>query len=114
MSAGHTPGPWFAHPIHVRDNYAASKPMFSDGLWHIRRQSDPETCPIAEIDRGDDHDAPTRAQAEDDARLIAAAPDLLADLVMLVSLVATDARYAGSGCVKMANATIAKATGAPS
>lgn len=74
---GHTPGPWIALPCNVRDNYAASKPIFPEGLWRILPEADVERCPIAEVDRANDHDLPTRLSAADDARLIAAAPDLL-------------------------------------
>ena len=84
--AEHTRGPWLAFQVNVRDNWKASKPIYDDGLWRIVRGDDVETCPIAEVDRGDDHDAPTRQQAEADARLIAAAPELLRLMTRLVEI----------------------------
>jgi hypothetical protein len=62
LLAGHTPGPWQA--VQIRD-----------GLWHVI--NDPHRVPIAVVDHSRDGHPPTRKQAEDDARLIAAAPDLL-------------------------------------
>lgn len=73
----HTPGPWIALPSNIRDNWRASKPIFGEGLWRIMPEANVERCPIAEVDRGDDHDLPTRLSAADDARLMAASPDLL-------------------------------------
>lgn len=78
----HTPGPWIAIPMRRRHLIYGERdePIFPDGLWYILPESNPEQCPIAIIDRANDHDAPTRADAETVARLIAAAPDLLAAL----------------------------------
>ncbi len=50
-------------------------------------------------------------QIEANARLIAAAPDLLQATLALYALLATDARYEGSECMDIARAAIAKATG---
>jgi hypothetical protein len=75
VSGAFTPGPWFAVPIQLRW-HGARPPIFEDGLWHIHEEADPEKCEIAVIDRGDDHDPPTRKRAEANARLIAAAPEL--------------------------------------
>ena len=72
----HTPGPWVAIPQFVRLTSGAHKPIFKDGLWGILPEDNVERLPIATVDCGDDHHAPTRAQAEFDALLIAAAPDM--------------------------------------
>lgn len=115
MSGQHTPGPWFAHQSTIRDNYRASRPIFDDGLWHIRPEAAPETCPIAEIDRGDDHDGPTRANAAANARLIAAAPELLSVLIECRNLMWSDNPADGwKDAIDDATAAILKATGAQS
>lgn len=72
-----TPGPWVAVPIQTRmcgrhDEQA----LFPDGLWAILPVADMERLPICTVDRGDDHDPPTRAKAERIAHLIEAAPEL--------------------------------------
>lgn len=72
----HTPGPWIAIPMRLRADFE-SKPLFDDGLWWIQPEGDVERTPICTVDHADDHDAPTRIQAGEDARLIASAPDLL-------------------------------------
>lgn len=52
-----TEGPW--QPVQIRD-----------GLWHVI--NDPHLVPVAVVDDSRDEDPPTREQAGDDARLIAA------------------------------------------
>lgn len=56
----------------------AENPIFSDGLWEVRFADDIRLLPVAILDRGDDHYPPTRSRVESRARLMAAAPDLLA------------------------------------
>lgn len=68
---------WIAVPLKDRTLWSAHKPIFEDGLWAIIREDSPELLPVAVVDRGDDHDAPTRAKAERIAKLLAAAPELL-------------------------------------
>jgi hypothetical protein len=75
----HTPGPWVA--VQMNHRWHGSKPLFPDGLWHIVPTDDYERVPIATVDRADDHDEQTRAEAGYDARLIAAAPEMFALLV---------------------------------
>ena len=83
----HTPGPWMAIPQFVRLNSGAHQPIFKDGLWGILPEDDVERLTIATIDCGDDLHAPTRAQAEFDALLIAAAPDM----AEILEIIAADA-----------------------
>lgn len=52
-------------------------PKNSDGLWFIVDAEDLERLPVAVVDYADDTDGPTRAEAANVARLIAAAPELL-------------------------------------
>lgn len=80
----HTPGPWFTVQATVRD-HGARKPIFPDGLWAIKDH--PEHYPFAVVDYADDHDDETRATAEATARLIAAAPDLLAAATVAEDLI---------------------------
>lgn len=84
--AKHTPGPWVALPSWTR--FHGTKPIFDNGLWHILPADNVERLPIASVDHGDDHDAPTREQAEHDARRIVAA-------VNAVEGVSTEALEAG-------------------
>jgi hypothetical protein len=67
-----------------RDN--GWKPIFGDGLWGIfPAGAHRTTVPICVVDHADDHDPETRASAEDHARLIAAAPELLEALAGLLN-----------------------------
>lgn len=81
----HTPGPWVAIPQYVRLASGAHQPIFKDGLWGVLPESDVERLPIATVDYADDLHAPTRAQAEFDALLIAAAPDMAMALEMIAA-----------------------------
>lgn len=49
-----------------------ARPLFDDGLWWIMRDGGPERLPVCTVDRGDDHDATTRAKAAEYALLFAA------------------------------------------
>lgn len=78
---------WLAIPGKFRWN-TREVPLFNDGLWHIHREGAPERLPVCTVDRGDDHDPPTRAKAESLARLIAAAPELYEALRQLSNVTA--------------------------
>lgn len=67
MSAAFTPGPWVAD----------SAPQHAAAYWYILAGSDVDGTPIVATVRLDTTDGPPRSEAEANARLIAAAPDLL-------------------------------------
>ena len=97
MSA-HTPGPWY---IRTHD-YANVRG--ADGIFH-----DGSNLPIV-----NDVWGKTLAQADANARLIAAAPDLLAALAQLLAEVddmTKRAGWAGNGGRDMARAAISRALG---
>jgi hypothetical protein len=100
VSAQHTPGPWRTDPDFARDVQSA------DGKIAIYS---PFQC-------GDDRIkelrlfAPLRSEAEANARLIAAAPDLLAALRALTDWVEDQACF-DDDLVNAARAAIASATG---
>jgi len=48
-------------------------PIFPDGIWAVRRSDYPEKLPICTVDRGDDHYAPCRDNAQAVAEFIARA-----------------------------------------
>jgi hypothetical protein len=108
MSAQHTPGPWslphFAAPgVNCECGY-----VLTDHLMGA-------ICTVHASGEGDDWvnggDNPKFAQAVANARLIAAAPELLQATLALYALLATDARYEGGECMDLARAAILKATG---
>lgn len=79
------PGPWEAVPS-ARREHGAYAPVFTDGLWRVVEAGAPQyRTAVATVDAGSDHDAPTRKQAEYTARLIAAAPELLAGAEAVVA-----------------------------
>lgn len=111
----HNPGPWVAVPAIKRDK-GAYGPLFGDGLWHIQPENYSATrTPICVVDHADDHNPPTRLKARDDARLIAAAPDLLEALKAFSGDYSDDCYCSGMSrgkCAQcMAKAAIAKAEG---
>jgi hypothetical protein len=65
----HTPTPWVAIPSTLR-MHKFEKPVFDNGIVHILPESNQCRLPICSIDRGDDHDAPTRERAIVDAEFI--------------------------------------------
>ncbi len=73
----YTPGPWVAIPTRTRLQCCNSRPLFDNGLWAILPESNLYRIPIGVVDHANDHDPPTRQKAEFDAKLMAAAPDLL-------------------------------------
>lgn len=114
----HTPGPWIAFPSNTRWTSGAFDPIFKNGLWHVVPASKPERLPICTVDYADDHHEPTREKAEADARLIAAAPDLLEALEWCADTLAVfvvDGSAAPDSVVgknlTASRAAIAKATG---
>lgn len=82
-----TKGPWVALPIKTRLTGMANQPLFDDGRWVIFPKYDTERLPLAEVDHGDDQYEPARKQAEHDAHLIAAAPELAHHATSLIDSV---------------------------
>lgn len=105
-----TPGPWVAVACNVRHSGGARRPIFDDGRWMILPESDMERLPLAEVDSGDDHHEPTRKQAEHDAHLIAAAPDLYEALEMVLEMLDMDG-FGKDAAIDVAHAALAKARG---
>ncbi len=97
-SAKHTPGPWGTH--------------FSAGIYYIHHANNPH-CPVGRCYGGPNHDGNiSKDQAADNARLIAAAPDLLEALKLLADC--PDPRHcAFRDIMKTVNAAVAKAEGKP-
>ena len=94
MTMKHTPGPWFYG--RQNENESGAKP-----IAYLSASRDPRNFTVwAFADR-------VRASQEDDARLIAAAPDLLAALQEIVK----NDPYHQSSAGIIARAAIAKATG---
>lgn len=100
-------GPWEAVSAAARDRDAL-RPVFEDGLWNVVEVGAPAwRVPVAVVDAANDHDPPTRRQAEWTARLIASAPDLLE---ALRSIENDDGRIPAA-IWELRNAAIAKALG---
>jgi hypothetical protein len=70
--AKHTPGPWTAEWTHRNQHRTLG--------WHVGQPDTSNTVCVIEDDRGSDVDADRR---EADARLIAAAPDMLTSLKLI-------------------------------
>lgn len=49
-----------ALPLPMR--WHGSPPLFKDGIWTLQWEKNPETLPVATVDRGDDTDQPTRTE----------------------------------------------------
>ncbi len=118
-----TSGPWIALPLQLRD-HGGRNPIFANGIWWILPEADQERCPIAIVDTGDDHDEQTRINSEADARLIAAAPELLEALNAAMPAVETlwtrahmdeDAEFRAklTAIIAKMDAAISRATGSP-
>lgn len=92
MKTKHTPGPW--------------------RYWTQRRPESEDTCTFRNLDGAEILRAVTVTLTESDARLIAAAPELLAALEELVNAYIGDVTATRAPEVIAARAAIAKATGA--
>jgi len=91
----HTPGPWKLEPRHQTGVYVTGSDEFHSVICQIREYQE-ENC----------------AESFANARLIAAAPDLLASLRLLVGMVrASASSYTSHPDFKRAEAAIAKAEG---
>jgi hypothetical protein len=70
--------------VQMRHRWIGPDPCFEDGLWWIASEQDFERAPIAVVDSGDDHHAPTRAKAGEIAlqivRAVNAHDELVAEL----------------------------------
>lgn len=104
MNSTHTPGPWEAHGKQI---------IGEDYVAEVHDHSNPNCAP-----QYADTNARLRARHEANARLIAAAPELLAvartvKLWCEKGIIKTVAPYEGneSGLLEMARAAIAKAEG---
>lgn len=102
MSA--TKGPWVARPMEARQ----------DGKWGVFDVAHPEKFAVCIVDRSRDGFAPYRKEAEDVARLIAAAPDSVeANKVALDALLTTRAQFGATividGAIRRLEAALAKA-----
>jgi len=95
----HTPGPWNADGYHVRQNGQGGTRMIADvcytGPHHTPPDEYPKSCRIAD---------------EANARLIAAAPELLEALRECLSIIGKDPRWEWVKTYRQAHDAIAKAT----
>ncbi len=100
----HTPGPW---------EWVRCKPNGTDGPWQCFLQSPPNECNDTMVTAmREDLAAFPYAATSPNARLIAAAPDLLAALQQIVyDEETTDSRNPEHPSITAAREAIAKATG---
>ena len=114
-AAKHTPGPWFVYPHHL-DRFTIGDYNGGSGPCRVVADCAPRAC----ITGAGDH-SKGEAESEANARLIAAAPELLAALTHYLHVMAT----AGGGDKQLfmaaireaddkARAAIVKATGSAS
>jgi len=101
MSKNHTPGPWTVR---------IAKTSVGLVRWHIAGVDADSFAPIA-INSGSFDLFRSRETEESNARLIAAAPDLLEALAVLTELVSFQICDDGHPAIINARAAIAKATG---
>jgi hypothetical protein len=117
----HTPGPWFlpsmAGPYHVPGTTASGK---GDWCYYINSKKAHEFCPASAH-------GPSAEEAEANARLIAAAPELLEALQLIANALSPNSlpvngmmasydhalmvREEADRCFEIARAAIAKAAG---
>ena len=96
MSTKHTPGPWTMHP------------RFDDGA-EVRAIAPVAWCGVATTVGSSGDQSIDAAEARANARLIAAAPDLLAALHH-ISLASQNSMSSKEECGRIAREAIAKAT----
>ena len=101
-TAAHTPGPWRAQ----ESKSGACVMIFGPGEWKLAEAHSYQA-------QYEDEGAPTKDTREANARLIAAAPDLLAALQALLGSFESEAGIIGKATVDRARAAIAAATGEP-
>ena len=108
MSAGHTPGPWDAPKPTMINKKAWSKLHFDGPMQFVTVGWDGFSGETIAIVYGDDDD-----QEISNARLIAAAPDLLEALQDAYAELLADSTRDGPRCLLLTQieAAIAKATG---
>lgn len=92
-TSGHTPGPWYCDPSDTKRDFPARQMVFGGG--HL----------IAEVAGNGNGDSGANA------RLIAAAPDLLAALVELLYNTDDGTNLCGRVVAERAKAAVSKATG---
>lgn len=103
MSAKHTPGPW----VYALDDGPIGEPMARPSVTTVARCCDYVIGLPSSIPGGNYRDGDPSGDPEADARLIAAAPDLLDALQRIAD------ETAATWVCDIARAAIAKATGEP-
>ena len=98
MSTKHTPGPWTMHPRF--DDGAEVRALLAPVAW----------CGVASTHGASSSQSIDAAEARANARLIAAAPDLLAALHR-ISLASQNSMSSKEECGRIAREAIAKAKG---